>query len=145
MALTWKILGGRLKRLREKSGHSQTSVAKALKISQTVVQSIEAGEHPINTLQLEKFTRLCGTDIEDLFPRGRPSRSCVSATGLVSSRSDMYRRGNISLKKLEELMLRLPATPRFYDTSCGILKGAKLTEALRASRQEDKEKHHGKR
>lgn len=32
-----------------------------------------------------------------------------------------------------------PATPEFYDRACGILKGAKLTEALRESRQEDKQ------
>ncbi|MBI4668351.1 MAG: AbrB/MazE/SpoVT family DNA-binding domain-containing protein [Elusimicrobia bacterium] len=33
-----------------------------------------------------------------------------------------------------------PATPEFYDRACGILKGAKLTEALQALRQEDKQR-----
>lgn len=31
-----------------------------------------------------------------------------------------------------------PATPEFYDRVCGILKGAKLTGALQASRQADR-------
>jgi AbrB family looped-hinge helix DNA binding protein len=40
-----------------------------------------------------------------------------------------------------------PATAEFYDRSCGILKGKKLTEALTASRQTDRvtEEKHGEK
>ena len=33
-----------------------------------------------------------------------------------------------------------PATPEFYDRACGILKGAKLTEALQDFRKEEKQR-----
>ena len=42
------------------------------------------------------------------------------------------------LKELNADIIIHPATPEFYDRACGILKGAKLTEALQESRKEDK-------
>ena len=37
-----------------------------------------------------------------------------------------------------------PATAEFYDRACGILRGARLTEALAESRREDRETEEGR-
>src|SRR5258708_2518847 len=65
-AMTPQELGQRLKQIRETSQITQDAAAKTLGVSHPTITQIEAGNRPINTLQLEKFARLCGRDIGEL-------------------------------------------------------------------------------
>lgn len=75
--LTSKELGQRLKQIREAGQITQEAAAKALGVSRPTIAQIEAGNRPINTVQLEKFARLCGKDIEDLIspPAAQPKEA----------------------------------------------------------------------
>ena len=64
--MTPKELGQRMKQIRETSQVTQDAAAKALGVSRPTITQIEAGNRPINTVQLEKFARLCGKGLGDL-------------------------------------------------------------------------------
>ncbi|MBI4064547.1 MAG: ImmA/IrrE family metallo-endopeptidase [Elusimicrobia bacterium] len=67
MPLDSKELGQRLKQMREACQITQDAAASALRVSRPTVAQIEAGNRPINTLQLEKLAKLYNRDVGDFF------------------------------------------------------------------------------
>ena len=64
MTLDSKKLGFRLKQSREARQMTQQEAAKFIGISRVTIAQIEAGNRPINTVQLEKLAKLYGQGIE---------------------------------------------------------------------------------
>ena len=58
-------VAGRLSAAREASGLSQAAVARAVKMSPSLVSKIERGERGLDPLELGRFARLYGKSIVD--------------------------------------------------------------------------------
>lgn len=61
-----KVIGNKLKELREKAGLRQSQVADYLENTQSYLSKIEAGERAISVEQLEKLVELYGHDMSIL-------------------------------------------------------------------------------
>ena len=61
-----KVIGNKLKELREKAGLRQSQVADYLENTQSYLSKIEAGERAISVEQLEKLVELYGHDLSIL-------------------------------------------------------------------------------
>lgn len=67
MNIDAKELGQKLKQMRETNRVTQEEAAKALHISRATIAQVEAGNRPINTLQLEILARLYKRAVFDFF------------------------------------------------------------------------------
>lgn len=63
MRKSWVIVGSRIKFLRESSGFTQKNIADYLKVDQSLISKIEAGERPISADLLERVAILFGCSI----------------------------------------------------------------------------------
>ena len=57
---SWKLVGERLKEVRERLDLTQDSVANHLRVSRPVISNIETGRRPINLGELQQFSSLYG-------------------------------------------------------------------------------------
>jgi Zn-dependent peptidase ImmA (M78 family)/transcriptional regulator with XRE-family HTH domain len=67
MVIDQKQLGERLKKLRERRGHTQEEIAEALGIPRSSVVQLESGKRSLDSLELITLSRELGFDPTDLF------------------------------------------------------------------------------
>lgn len=99
--MNYAELGRRIRSAREKASLSQDVVAQHLGLPRSAVSLIESGKRKVDSLELQKFSRLVGKSV--LFFLNEESES-VEANGYVEMAFEAYSLGKISLSKLAELL-----------------------------------------
>ena len=88
-----KQIGENIHILRQKSGYTQSNLARFLNVDQSLISKIEKGERSISTEMLEKLASLFGVTVEDI------EESCVSKSSL----SFAFRGNDFNAEEMEAI------------------------------------------
>lgn len=102
------FMGGRLRRLREERGLTQTALASALELSPSYVNQIEKNQRPLTVGILLKINSVFGVDVQ-LFSEGEEAKLL---SDLRDTFADAVSGEKIGTTEIRELVANMPAVGR---------------------------------
>ena len=109
-----KVVGENIRRLREKAGFTQGSLARFMQVDQSTVSKIESGDRSLSVGMLEKLAALFGVTAEQMDSEG----------AVIPEFSFAFRGSDLSAEEMEAIAAvnRIALNAVFMDN---LLKGGK--------------------